>query len=118
YLWAIPANLVSGTDYAIEIIVGPASNVSNVGPDGYNFTPQLTLVNNSTAPIASNSTITASGSSALASNATVVTTSTPTAAATTGGTPLTTGEPTPTETGSGPSNTATATHSRAASGAT
>jgi len=115
YLWAIPANLVSGTDYAIEIIVGPASNASNVGPDGYNFTPQLTLVNNSTAPLGSNSTITASSSSALASSTTSVTTPSSTGAAATGGTPVATEEPTPAETTSGPTNTATATH---ASGAT
>jgi len=48
YLWSIPSNLVSGNDYAIQIIVGPASNVSNVGLADYNFTPLLTLVSNYT----------------------------------------------------------------------
>ena len=45
-------------------------------------------------------------------------TSASTPAATTGGTPAATGEATLAQTGSGPTNTATATHSTAASGAT
>lgn len=59
YLWNIPSTLPAGLDYAVQIIVGPASNVSNVGPDGYNFTPQLELKSNFTG----NATITTSSSS-------------------------------------------------------
>jgi len=69
YLWFIPTNLPSGNDYAVQIIVGPASNVSNVGPDEYNFTPLLTLVNNSTNIPSSNSSTTASSSAASTSAA-------------------------------------------------
>ena len=67
--WDIPANLPSGNNYAIQIIVGPASNVSNVGPDAYNFTPLLPLVNNSTNIPSSNSTTTASSASASSTSA-------------------------------------------------
>jgi hypothetical protein len=55
YFWNIPSTLPAGLDYAVQIIVGPVSNVSNVGPDGYNFTPQLELKSNFTG----NATITA-----------------------------------------------------------
>jgi hypothetical protein len=67
YEWAIPTNLVPGSDYAVQIIVGPAANVSNVGPDGYNFTPLLTLVNNSTS--FSNTTTTASSAESISTTA-------------------------------------------------
>jgi hypothetical protein len=70
YLWDIPTNLPSGNDYAIQIIVGPASNVSNVGPDEYNFTPLLTLVNNSTGPITNSTTTASSAASTSAASAT------------------------------------------------
>jgi hypothetical protein len=69
YLWDIPTNLPSGNDYAIQIIVGPASNVSNVGPDEYNFTPLLTLVNNSTGPITNSTTTASSAASTSAASA-------------------------------------------------
>lgn len=62
YFWNIPSTLPAGIDYALQIIVGPASNVSNVGPDAYNFTPQLELRSNFTG----NATITSlSTSSAI-----------------------------------------------------
>jgi hypothetical protein len=70
YLWDIPTNLPSGNDYAVQIIVGPASNVSNVGPDEYNFTPLLTLVNNSTGPITNSTTTASSAASTSAASAT------------------------------------------------
>ena len=63
YLWKIPSTLPAGLDYAVQIIVGPASNVSNVGPDGYNFTPQLELKSNFTG----NATITTTSSSNVSS---------------------------------------------------
>lgn len=70
YLWNIPTNLPSGNDYAVQIIIGPASNVSNVGPDEYNFTPLLTLVNNSTGPITNSTTTASSAASTSAASAT------------------------------------------------
>lgn len=116
--WNIPTDLPSGTDYAVEIIVGPASNVANVGPDGYNFTPQLTLVNNSTGPINSNTTITTSAASTKASNSTVVTKSTAKSETATGTEGPTTEETaTATSESTGPSQTASATRGTTASGA-
>jgi len=65
YFWNIPSTLPAGLDYAIQIIVGPASNVSNVGPDGYNFTPLLQLKSNFTG----NATIATTSSSSAFSSA-------------------------------------------------
>jgi Kre9/KNH-like N-terminal Ig-like domain len=62
--WNIPATLLSNNNYAVQIIVGPAANVANVGPDGYNFTPLLTLVNNNTA-INTNTTVSATASTKI-----------------------------------------------------
>jgi hypothetical protein len=56
YLWNIPANLPAGLDYAVQIIVGPAANVANVGPDQYNFTPLLELKSNFTGPATNGTT--------------------------------------------------------------
>jgi Ser-Thr-rich glycosyl-phosphatidyl-inositol-anchored membrane family len=72
YFWNIPSTLPAGIDYALQIIVGPASNVSNVGPDAYNFTPQLELrsnfTGNATITTPPSSSAVSSGSSASGSN--------------------------------------------------
>jgi hypothetical protein len=75
YHWNIPANLPAGLDYAVQIIIGPAANVANVGPDAYNFTPLLELKSNFTGP-ATNGT-TASVTRSALSTVTSVTTSAP-----------------------------------------
>ena len=105
YLWDIPTNLPSGNDYAIQIIVGPASNVSNVGPDEYNFTPLLTLVNNSTGPITNSTTSASSAASTSAASATSSGASASSAAATSGVSASTKADKTTTDT-TGPTSTA------------
>ena len=114
FLWNIPSNLVSGNDYAVEIIVGPASNVANVGPDGYNFTPLLPLVSNYTGP--SNSTTTASSSMSVLSSTTASAQSAASSAAASApvGTPEVTSPAETATTSTTKAAAATATHASAA----
>jgi Ser-Thr-rich glycosyl-phosphatidyl-inositol-anchored membrane family len=119
YFWSIPSNLPSANNYAIEIIVGPAANVSNVGPDAYNFTPLLPLINNATGPATGNVTV---SSTILQSNTTTASMSattssspsTTTGSASQGSSTVTTTSLTASTANPSQTSTSTATHASAA----
>jgi len=119
YLWNIPATLPAGLDYAVQIIVGPASNVSNVGPDAYNFTPLLELKSNYTGPPTTNGTIASVTKSSVSSFSSAASESTSTASVTATSGVTTTVSPSGTKStgGSGSTQTAASTSTAKSSGA-